>query len=132
MLVFYPTTNNTIVITTLEKVTISSPTYLFRFVHKETLKEYLCISAVSELYSYGRQSFIIETVASGANPLVGQIVLTLGDEYNYYVYAQESTTNLDYTLANEMIEQGIMKYEATIESRNEYERGTTTRNVYTR
>lgn len=132
MLIFYPLTQNLIVISTFEKVTITNPTYLFRFVNKETKIEYSCISAPIDTYSYNRQSFQITTKTSGANNLLGEIVLTIGDEYDYYIYAQESTTNLDYTLANELIEEGVMKYEKTITERNSYERGTTTRKVYTR
>ena len=132
MLIFYPLTQNLIVISTFEKVTITNPTYLFRFVNKETLQEVTCISSPIDTYSYNRQSFQITTKSSGANNLIGEIVLTIGDEYNYYIYAQESTTNLDYTLANELIEEGVMRYEKTITERNSYDRGTTTRKVYQR
>lgn len=132
MLVFLPSTQNLIVVSTFEKVTISNPIYLFRFVNKETKIEYSCISAPIDTYSYNRQSFQITTKASSANNLIGEIVLTIGDEYDYYIYAQQSTTNLDYTLANELIEEGLMRYEKTIATRNKYERGSTTRKVYTR
>lgn len=132
MLLFYPTTENLIVISTFEKVTITNPYYLFRFVNKETFQETSCIASPIDTYSYGRQSFQIVTKTSGANNVNGEIVLTIGDEYNYYIYAQESSTNLDYTFANELIEEGIMRYNKTITDRATYERGTTTRKVYTR
>lgn len=132
MLLFTPNTENLIVVSTFEKVTISNPYYLFRFVNKETFQEVTCIASPIDTYSYNRQSFEIVTKISGANNLIGEIVLTIGDEYNYYIYAQESSTNLDYTLANELIEEGIMRYNKTITERNAYERGTTTRKVYTR
>ena len=120
------------VLSLTEKVTIVSPTFLFRFVSKESKIEYICISEPIDDYSFERQSFNIETVASGAVALSGQLALVIGDEYNYYVYAQTSTTNLDYTLADELVQQGLARFNKTITARNEYDRGSTTRKVYTR
>ena len=133
MILLQPNTENLIVLSLKEKVTLSAPYYyLFRFQNKESKVDYTCISAVIDEYDLGRQSFEITTKTSGANNLLGEIVLTIGDEYDYFVYAQESATNLDWELANELVGQGIMRFNKTIENRNTYERGTTTRKVYTR
>lgn len=132
MITLLPNTENLVILSLSEKVTIATPTYLMRFVHTESRTEYSCIITPVDEYEFGRESFIIETKTSGANNLLGEIVLTLGDQYQYFVYAQSSTTNLDYTLADEELESGIMKYNKTITERNVYERGATSRKVYTR
>lgn len=132
MIILEPNTVNLVVLSLSEKVTINNPTFLFRFVSKESKIEYVCISSPVEDYSFNRQSFNIETVASGAVALSGQVALITGDEYDYYVYAQSSTINTDYTIANEQVQQGLARFNKTIIQRSEYERGSTTRKVYTR
>lgn len=132
MIQLEPNSANVVILSVLDLLTISSPTYLFRFVSKDSKEEYVCISAAVTTYSLYRQSFVITTVASSPVSLSGEIALVLGDEYNYYVYAQTSTTNLDYTLADELLEQGMMRYNKTITQREVYERTPTTRKVYTR
>jgi hypothetical protein len=132
MLYLVQNTTNTIILSLIEKVTISNPTFLFRFVHKETLNEYTCICAIDTLYSQDRQSFNIITKSTTPSPLAGELQLIYGDEYNYYIYAQASTTNLNYTLADELVEEGIMKFSKTITPRNKYARNTTTRKSYIR
>lgn len=132
MIYLNPLTNNTIVLSLSEKLTITNPTYLFRFVHKESKVEYVCISAPVTDYSLGRQSFVIQTVSSGAVATSGQVALVYGDEYDYYIYAQTDTDNTDYTLADELVQQGLMKFNKPITERETYERAATTRKVYTR
>lgn len=127
------TTTNYIVLSLKEKVTISEPYYyLFRFINKESKQETSCICNDIDEYEYGRQGFNLTVMSSGADNLSGQIVLSIGDEYGYYIYAQESSTNLNYTLANELVESGLMRFNKTITDRNEYIRTNTNRKVYTR
>lgn len=132
MIILESNTENQLVLSLSEKVTISDPYYLFRFVHKETKNEYICLSAAIENYTHNRQLFEITTVSGTPDPLVGEIALIYGDEYNYYIYAQTSSSNVDYTLSNELIQEGIMRYNKTIDTRQTYERTETTRKGYTR
>jgi len=132
MIILEPNTENILVLSLSEKVTIQNPIYLFRFVSKESKVEYVCISAAIDDYSYGRQSFEVTTVTSGATALNGEVALIYGDEYNYYIYAQTSTTNLDYTLSDELIQEGLAKFNKPITTRTNYEREPTTRKVYQR
>lgn len=133
MLVLEPNSENIVILSLTEKVTLNAPYYyLFRFENKESKDNYTCICSPIDNYDLSRQSFEVITKTSGANNLIGEIVLSIGDEYDYYVYAQTSSTNLDYTLANELVGQGIMKFNKAITQRNEYTRGATTRKVYTR
>ena len=130
MILLQENTANIVVLTLTEKTTINAPTYLFRFVNKQTNVEYLCISADTSVYKSRYNKFTITTQNTTPNPLLGQLKLTLGDEYEYYIYAQVSTTNLDYTLSNQMVESGIMRYDKSLTNRIIFENGTTTRKVF--
>lgn len=130
MIILNPNTTNVLVLSLLEKTTINSPYYLFRFVSKQSKNEYVCLSASVDTYSHFRQSFNIVTTTGTPNPLNGEIKLVYGDEYDYYIYAQSSSTNVDYTESDELVQEGIMKYNKPITERTIYERGNTTRKVY--
>ena len=86
--------------TLAEKTTISSPTYLFSVTHIQTEIEYNTIlndvSTFSERYNKFQ---IIEGVTQ--NFKIG--------EYAYTFYAQTSTSNLNPSLANEIVETGIFQ-----------------------
>ena len=86
-------------LTLTEKVTISNPKFLFSVTHRQTMKEYnfllTDVSAFKERYN----KFSINE--NTYNFFEG--------EYMYEVYAQTSSTNLDPTLANESVEEGILK-----------------------
>lgn len=130
MIILQPNSTNVIVLSLLEKTTINNPVYLFRFVSKQSKNEYVCISHSIDTYSFSRKSYEIITISGTPNPLNGEIKLVYGDEYNYYIYAQSSSTNIDYTESDELVQEGIMKYNKPITERTTYERGNTTRKVY--
>jgi hypothetical protein len=44
-------------------------------------------------------------------PLVGELKLGAGGQYEYFAYEQISTTNLDPTLATGLVESGLMTLE---------------------
>lgn len=123
--------NNTVVLTLTEKATIVFPIFLFRFVGKQNGVEYTCIAQDVSGFTYRYNEFIIK-VKTSPNALLGEINLTIGDEYDYYIYEQTSSTNLDWTLATNLVEQGIMNYRVDNGERIEYERTNTTRAIYTR
>ena len=130
MILLQENTSNIVVLTLSEKTTINAPTYLFRFVNKQTNVEYLCIAADTSVFKTRYNKFTITTQNTTPNPLLGQLKLTLGDEYEYYMYAQVSTTNLDYKLSDEMVESGLMRYDKSLTNRIIFENGTTTRKVF--
>jgi hypothetical protein len=130
MILLQENTNNIVVLTLTEKTTINAPTYLFRFVNKQTNVEYVCIQSDTSTFKTRYNKFIITTQSTTPNPLLGQLKLSLGDEYEYYIYAQISTTNLDYKLSNEMVETGIMRYDKILTDRIIFTNGTTTRKVF--
>lgn len=130
MIILNPNTTNVIVLSLLEKTTINTPTYLFRFVSKQSKNEYICLGIEGDTFSHFRKSYSITTTSGTPNPLNGEIKLVYGDEYDYYIYAQSSSTNVDYTESDELVQEGIMKYNKPITERTIYERGNTTRKVY--
>ena len=130
MILLQENTANIVVLTLTEKTTINAPTYLFRFVNKQTNVEYVCIQTDTSVFKSRYNKFTITTQNTTPNPLLGQLKLSLGDEYEYYIYAQISTTNLDYKLSNEMVESGIMRYDKSLTNRIIFENGTTTRKVF--
>lgn len=130
MILLQENTANIVVLTLTEKTTINAPTYLFRFVNKQTNVEYVCIQTDTSVFKSRYNKFTITTQNTTPNPLLGQLKLSLGDEYEYYIFAQISTTNLDYKLSNEMVESGLMRYDKTLTDRKIYNNGTTTRKVF--
>lgn len=122
-------TNNTNKILTLaEKTTLENPYYLFEFQNNTTRKKYYQIftdvSVVGEARDRANK-FNIEVINSGS----GANKIILGDVglYNYTVYQQTSSTNLDPALVDgdpKVVERGQMRLidsEATIYIEHEIE-----------
>jgi len=120
--------SNVVVLTLSEKITISSPNFLFEFINNQTQIKYYCISADLSLYPERYNKFTIVVKTTTPSPLVGEIQIPLGDEYTYNVYEQVSSTNLVPTGLN-VVENGLMTYDKVITSRVEQE-STLTRKAY--
>ena len=87
-------------LTLTEKVTIANPTFLFSFVNRVTEVETNVI--INDISAY-KERYNKFAVTEGTT-----FNLDCG-EYNYYVYAQTSTTNTSPLLANELVEEGLFK-----------------------
>ena len=120
--------SNVVVLTLSEKITISSPNFLFEFINNQTQIKYYCISTDLSLYPERYNKFNIIVKTTTPSPLVGEIQIPLGDEYTYNVYEQVSSTNLVPTGLN-VVENGLMTYDKVITSRVELE-STLTRKAY--
>lgn len=86
-------------LTLTEKVTISNPKFLFYVTHRQTNKTYAFILTDVSTFPERYNKFSINE--NTYNFFEG--------EYMYQIYAQTSSTNLDPTLANESVEEGILK-----------------------
>ena len=88
-------------VTLTEKVTLTAPYYfLFSFKHRQTNEvESIILTDIST----HTDRFNKFAVTEGAT-----FVLNSGDWY-YTIYAQTSNSNTDPSLANELVEQGILK-----------------------
>lgn len=99
-------------LTLTEKVTIANPKFLFSFKHRVT--EVITNVLITDISQYTeRYNKFLVTEGTTFDLDAG--------EYNYYVYAQTSSTNLDPSLANEMVEQGLFKLLLGTISSNQYE-----------
>jgi hypothetical protein len=97
-----------IIVTLTEKQTLSAPNYLFYFKQRSSndlvkfvLLNAADISAHKERYN----KFSINGVTHFASELAG--------EWEYMIYEQTSTTNLDPALATSLLETGIMRLSDT-------------------
>ena len=120
--------SNVVVLTLSEKITISSPNFLFEFINNQTQIKYYCIASDTSLYPERYNKFNIIVKTTTPNPLVGEIKIPLGDEYTYNVYEQSNNTNLDPSGLN-VVENGLMTYDKVITTRVELE-STLTRKAY--
>lgn len=110
--------SNTVYLTLTERVTLTSPTYLFRFTNSTTLDEKAFIVADTSTYDYRHNKFtIIES--SSEDLLNGTVSLTEGT-WEYEVYEQSSTTNLDYSASTTLLERGKVVVAGTPQAYKEY------------
>lgn len=112
MLVLEKLTSKSWYLTLTEKVTISNPYFLFVFTNRTTSVE----------------TAIILTDVSTHTERYNQFDVTEGNtftldagEYEYQVYAQTSSTNTDPSLANELVESGVLKVVFTPTAAGVYE-----------
>ena len=95
--------NSQIVLTLTEKQLLTNPNYLFRFVHRSLnteVKFVILNAADTSAYKDRFNQFTLTTNTYFANYDSG--------EWEYYIYEQTSTTNLDPTGLN-LLETGIMR-----------------------
>lgn len=96
---------NSVILTLTEKVTINNPYFLFEFTHDQTNTVSYCISTDLSIYPNRYNQFMI-TEKNNPNALNGEVNLIYTGYYKYKVYAQSSSTNLNPSNANELVEQG--------------------------
>ena len=100
MLLINKGANNTLILTLTEKVTLSSPTFLFKFTNDVTKQSKRFIAADLSAHTNRYNEFLI-TETSGTEILTsGTITLNPTGFWHYEVYEQTSTTNLDETLSD--------------------------------
>ena len=97
-------------LTLSEKTTIANPTYLFSLTHRLTNVAYNFILSDTSSYTTRYNKFDITE---------GTTVTLDAGEYEYEIYAQTSPTNLDPTLANELVEEGMVKVDFDV-TRTQY------------
>jgi hypothetical protein len=111
---------NDVYLTLNEKVTITSPVFLFRLIFEDgsSEKAFICEDTTSGLIERYNK-FVIEE--NSTEDLLNGVVSLKHGTYYYMVYAQSSTTNLDYTLATELVEQGLCDVRGNESTFNKYE-----------
>jgi hypothetical protein len=97
-----------VIVTLKEKQTLSAPNYLFYFKQRssnDVVKFVLLNAADTSQYKDRYNKFSINGVTYFSNELAG--------EWEYMIYEQTSTTNLDPALATTLLETGIMRLSDT-------------------
>lgn len=112
MLVLEKLTSKSWYLTLTEKVTISNPYFLFVFTNRTTSVETAIILTDVSTHTERYNQF---DVTEGTT-----FSLDAG-EYEYQVYAQTSSTNTDPSLANELVESGVLKVVFTPTAAGVYE-----------
>lgn len=120
---------NTFVVTVSEKVTITNPYYLLRIVHDQTNQEFVCLVADSSAYTDRYNRFQV-LQGSSPDPLSGEVYVTESGLFHYYIYEQTSSSNLDYTATQGLLEVGKLTFTATLTSDTTYTGYPTTSTVY--
>lgn len=113
MLIVAKNTNNTLIVTLTEKVTLASPYYLFAFISDVSQLTKYFISADISIHTDRYNEFLI-TETSGTEILTsGTITLNPTGQWTYRIYEQDSSTNLDPSLATSLLEIGVVKVTGT-------------------
>jgi hypothetical protein len=99
-------------LTLTEKVTISNPYFLFNLKNRVTeVETNVLISDVSNFKERYNKFSVTEGTTFSAD----------AGEYEYKIYAQTSSSNLNPALANELVEQGLFKLMLGTIATTEYE-----------
>lgn len=121
---------NTIVVTLTERVTLDDPKYLFVFRNPLTKDYTSCIAADTSSYTARYNQFSI-TETDTPTRTAGQVDLDLTGVWEYEIYEQSSTSNLDPDNATTLLETGFCNVKpATPASNTAYEPDDTTNVVY--
>lgn len=99
---------NEVTLTLTEKVSLSSPNFLFEFTNQESNESFYCIAADTSIYPESYNQFTI-TENNSPDALNGEITLVLQGRYSYIVREQVSATNLDPNLSGGIVERGLCK-----------------------
>jgi hypothetical protein len=93
-------------LTLTEKVTIANPKFLFSVTHRQTEKTYNFLLTDISSFTDRYNKFAINE--NTYNFFEG--------EYNYVVYAQTSSVNVNPLLANEQVEEGLLKVQLSAQA----------------
>lgn len=108
MLLLTKSTNNTIVVTLLEKTTLTTPYYLFEFIDDGD-NSFTCIAGANtsgDTNRYDRFIITEQPSVTTADRQSGKIYLEKKGFYKYRIYEQASATNLLTSSAGAIVERG--------------------------
>lgn len=109
---------NEMILTLTEKVTVTSPVFLFHFKHQTLVSENAFILADNSQYTERYNLFSFTEGSNTAKTFQEGI-------YYYTIYAQADVDNLDPDLADEEVERGICRVTTSRTSFTQYNPNTT-------
>lgn len=122
--------NNYLIFTLSEKVTLTNPYYLFSFKHQVEMNPINFIAFDSSLYKERYNKFLI-TETTGTTTLTSGIVsLSETGFYEYAIYEQVSSSNLDLNETGNLLEIGMVKVNSDRPVYKEYDNEPKTIKTY--
>ena len=106
--------SNSVVFTLTEKTTLSSPYFLIDFNNLATNEHVYAICPDTSTQT-ARYNLLTIIESNTQLPLTGQVKLIEGT-YQYKVYEQTSSSNLDPSLSTSLVETGLLKSTTTATS----------------
>lgn len=122
--------NNYIVFTLYEKQTLTAPYFLFELRHKVENNPIYFISQDLSSFPTRYNKFLITETSGSQIPTSGVITLAKEGEYDYKIYEQTSSSNLNPVNATSVLEVGMIKVIGTAPTIKAYSSENTTYKTY--
>jgi hypothetical protein len=113
--------NNFLVFTLTEKVTLSNPYYLFSFKHQVLMSSVNFIASDVSSFPTRFNKFLITETTGTVNLTSGIVSLPETGFYEYSIYEQTSSSNLNTDNATGLLEIGMVKVESPVPVINAYD-----------
>lgn len=113
--------NNFLVFTLSEKVTLTNPYYLFSFKHQVLMSSVNFIASDVSGFPTRYNKFLITETTGSVNLTSGVVSLPETGFYEYAIYEQTSSSNLNLANVTGLLEIGMVKVESTLPIYNEYD-----------
>lgn len=113
--------NNFLVFTLSEKVTLTNPYYLFSFKHQVLMSSVNFIASDVSGFPTRYNKFLITETTGSVNLTSGVVSLPETGFYEYAIYEQISSSNLNLANVTGLLEIGMVKVESTLPIYNEYD-----------
>ena len=113
--------NNFLIFTLSEKVTLTNPYYLFSFKHQVLMSSLNFIASDVSGFPTRFNKFLITETTGSVNLTSGVVSLPETGFYEYAIYEQTSSSNLNVANVRGLLEIGMVKVESTLPIYNEYD-----------
>ena len=113
--------NNFLIFTLSEKVTLTNPYYLFSFKHQVLMSSVNFIASDVSGFPTRYNKFLITETTGTVNLTSGVVSLHETGFYEYAIYEQTSSSNLDISNATGLLEIGMVKVESNLPIYREYD-----------
>ena len=113
--------NNFLIFTLSEKVTLTNPYYLFTFKHQVLMSSVNFIASDVSGFPTRYNKFLITETTGSVNLTSGVVSLPETGFYEYAIYEQISSSNLNVANVTGLLEIGMVKVESTLPIYNEYD-----------
>ena len=113
--------NNFLIFTLSEKVTLTNPYYLFSFKHQVLMSSVNFIASDVSGFPTRYNKFLITETTGTVNLTSGVVSLPETGFYEYAIYEQTSSSNLDVSNATGLLEIGMVKVESNLPIYREYD-----------